>query len=103
MHKSKLHNRIQCITIPRSQQYLALTRGSRNSLHHNWSRNLAEIDKQLNNTLFYKNLFSQFNKMSLSVTLSRAIKRKEADIIKKSRFFEAFNAYTYESLYSIVT
>jgi hypothetical protein len=86
-----------------SQQAPGRTRESRNSLHHNWSRNLAEIDKQLNNSLFYKNSFNQFNRMSLPDTPSRAIKREEADTVKKSRFFEAFDARTHESLHSFAT
>jgi transposase-like protein len=41
--------------------------------------------------------------MSAPVTPKRACKRQEADTVKKSRFFEAFNTRTRESLSSIAT
>ena len=37
------------------------------------------------------NSFNQFSKMSPSTTPTRAIKRKEADTVKKSRFFKAYD------------
>jgi transposase len=41
--------------------------------------------------------------MSPPTTPDKALKHREADTVKKSRFFEAFDARTYESIRSIAT
>jgi transposase len=52
---------------------------------------------------FYTDLLDQFRKMSPPITPDKALEHKEADIVKKSRFFEAFDTRTHESIRSIAT
>jgi hypothetical protein len=40
---------------------------------------------------FYTALYSQFNMISPSITSKKAVKHREANTVKKTRFFKAYN------------
>jgi hypothetical protein len=44
--------------------------------------------------LFYAALYSQFDTMSPPITPKKAVKHREADTVKKTRFFKAYDLQT---------
>jgi hypothetical protein len=54
---------------------------------------------------FYTHSFNQFSKMSPPTTPTRAVQHKEADTVKKPRFYQAYDSQTRgeESLQSLAT